>query len=573
MVPFSADQAAAVAFEVARVLESDILARAPSQSRILTYLSRCVQEGNATPSQYAIAVDGLGKPDSFDETSDSTVRVQIGRLRKSLGEYYRLNLPGQRHCIYIRKGEYRLRLGPVATAYPEIVSAADLHREPDEAAPAPVATLRPAKEQPSEASHAAPSPLLSPPPTTERSGWRPGWRSAAFGAALLAGLLTALSQFGDRPAAAGPAAYSDPPLLAKELQIAISADRGGSAAAVEQLLANDLDQVLQKSLVSRTPVGSTEEDPAYLVQLSVTDGESEAFDAFISLRDDEGRMIAERSFRADSVEQLRRTTRDIAIGFVAPAGRISRDIVSKIDSGPRNGFECFIMVENFRADGSQPGALLDQCATRFAHSSYYPYFAARQAFRSVQQLRADGGRVAPGSREWRNLLAVLQQSPDNAYANAVYSKLLIGAGQCAMARDSASRSFSRGRTYSALELAVIVDAYGCEETAGVRDYWDGRIARVADANPDRSSPLLEAYLLLGSIASGQEGLAGLRVDRPQLTGEAAQLTAFNRALQSYLEGRLTAQEMRVIRRILPTLIWNDETVAMIEAKLERRLAG
>jgi hypothetical protein len=59
--------------------------------------------------QYAIAVDALDRPPSFDPKIDSTVRVQIARLRSKLKEYYeregasnplRLSIPRGQHTLH-----------------------------------------------------------------------------------------------------------------------------------------------------------------------------------------------------------------------------------------------------------------------------------------------------------------------------------------------------------------------------------------------------------------------------------------------------------------------------------------
>ena len=59
-------------------------------------------------SEYAIAVDALGRNPDFDPRADATVRVQIARLRAKLKEFYegeglafplRLSIPVGRHEI------------------------------------------------------------------------------------------------------------------------------------------------------------------------------------------------------------------------------------------------------------------------------------------------------------------------------------------------------------------------------------------------------------------------------------------------------------------------------------------
>ncbi|WP_165420042.1 hypothetical protein [Edaphobacter modestus] len=57
---------------------------------MLTYLAEKVAGGEADQlKEYVVAIEGLGKPASYDPQQNSTVRIQVGRLRQKLAEYYR----------------------------------------------------------------------------------------------------------------------------------------------------------------------------------------------------------------------------------------------------------------------------------------------------------------------------------------------------------------------------------------------------------------------------------------------------------------------------------------------------
>lgn len=68
-----------------RVLESEALRSAPVSRSLLLFLWN---HRNERLSEYAVAVDGLGRSSGFDPKSDATVRVQIARLRTKLKEFY-----------------------------------------------------------------------------------------------------------------------------------------------------------------------------------------------------------------------------------------------------------------------------------------------------------------------------------------------------------------------------------------------------------------------------------------------------------------------------------------------------
>lgn len=69
-------------------------------------------------SEYELATEVLGRPQDFDPKTDSTVRVQIGRLRQRLKEY--AQLPDADHSLELEipLGVYRLQVRERPTAPP-----------------------------------------------------------------------------------------------------------------------------------------------------------------------------------------------------------------------------------------------------------------------------------------------------------------------------------------------------------------------------------------------------------------------------------------------------------------------
>lgn len=65
-----------------------------------------------------MAIDGLGRRGDFDATSDSSARVQMVRLRKTLENQYAQHGPVDELCVYLQPGCYTVRLGKLAVAYP-----------------------------------------------------------------------------------------------------------------------------------------------------------------------------------------------------------------------------------------------------------------------------------------------------------------------------------------------------------------------------------------------------------------------------------------------------------------------
>lgn len=89
-------------------------ARAPVMRKLLVFLVEQTLSGRGdTLKAYQIAVDALGRSESFDPQSDSYPRVQVGRLRKMLDEAYRLDAQGAEPTyprLMIQKGSYKVHL-------------------------------------------------------------------------------------------------------------------------------------------------------------------------------------------------------------------------------------------------------------------------------------------------------------------------------------------------------------------------------------------------------------------------------------------------------------------------------
>ena len=83
------------------------LARSPQLARFLNYIVEAKLNGNeANIKAYSIAVDVLGRPQSFDPQSDPIVRVQARRLRAALDEYYAGDGADEAIRFYLPVGRY-----------------------------------------------------------------------------------------------------------------------------------------------------------------------------------------------------------------------------------------------------------------------------------------------------------------------------------------------------------------------------------------------------------------------------------------------------------------------------------
>ncbi|WP_260737255.1 hypothetical protein [Tunturiibacter lichenicola] len=95
--------------QIQRILRSDEFRTSESLRRLLIYLAEKSASGEADQlKEYVIAIDGLGKPSSYDPQHSSAVRIQIGRLRQKLSEYYRDQGKDDLVVVELPKGRFRL---------------------------------------------------------------------------------------------------------------------------------------------------------------------------------------------------------------------------------------------------------------------------------------------------------------------------------------------------------------------------------------------------------------------------------------------------------------------------------
>ena len=91
--------------QLQRILNSKLFAASHRSQDFLRYVVERSLAGS-TPKEYAIAVDVFGRGADYDPAVDATVRVEAGRLRSRLREYYETEGKYDPVCISIPKGSY-----------------------------------------------------------------------------------------------------------------------------------------------------------------------------------------------------------------------------------------------------------------------------------------------------------------------------------------------------------------------------------------------------------------------------------------------------------------------------------
>src|SRR5579875_1387324 len=96
--------------QVERVLHSEEFRGSEVLRRLLRFLAEKSASGEADDlKEYTVAIEGLGKPSTYDPRHNSAVRIQVGRLRQKLADYYRTEGLEDTLIIDIPKGRFKLK--------------------------------------------------------------------------------------------------------------------------------------------------------------------------------------------------------------------------------------------------------------------------------------------------------------------------------------------------------------------------------------------------------------------------------------------------------------------------------
>jgi hypothetical protein len=101
--------------ELDRLLASETLRASESLRRLLGYLGQAYLAGTSKQlKEYSIGRDAMGKPEDYDPRVDASVRVQVGKLRQRIEQYYREEGTSAPARITLPKGHFELGFEPMA---------------------------------------------------------------------------------------------------------------------------------------------------------------------------------------------------------------------------------------------------------------------------------------------------------------------------------------------------------------------------------------------------------------------------------------------------------------------------
>lgn len=100
---------AGYAAQLQRILGSKTFRNTEALKRLLDYLVRqSFEPGARELKEYTIGIEAFGKPPDYDPKTDSSVRVQVSKLRQKLDEYYRTEGANDPLVMELPKGHFQL---------------------------------------------------------------------------------------------------------------------------------------------------------------------------------------------------------------------------------------------------------------------------------------------------------------------------------------------------------------------------------------------------------------------------------------------------------------------------------
>jgi hypothetical protein len=116
---------------VEKILHSQVFRSSESLRRLLRFLADKTIAGEADQlKEYSVGLDAFGKPADYDPRQDSAVRIQVGRLRQKLSEYYLTEGKEDPVVVELPKGGFKLHFETRPEAAPRVATTVVQPPEP-----------------------------------------------------------------------------------------------------------------------------------------------------------------------------------------------------------------------------------------------------------------------------------------------------------------------------------------------------------------------------------------------------------------------------------------------------------
>lgn len=529
--------------EVEQILADPAFLNAPVQSRLLRYLCEQTTAGGTGPDQFAVAVDGLGKSANYDLSTDSYPRVQISRLRRNLRGFYSRQQSGEGMCVFLRQGDYKLRLAPIERAYPDL--AARLVPQQRDGAPQHAGRSGPTPTIASADLHIS-STSFGPEPRTAIPRW---WRAAAVLTLALALAVVLAIVMG------GSSRGRQAPVVALSLQLPEQAD-----PASRELAANAV-RVIRRELAN-SKVSKLASDPAsastYEVTLTFGTSADGLTEVDLALLDQSNNMLSSKTVTLTGSRQLfLQEIQAASLSLVSPVGAIATAERAQISSEPRSDYECFLLASLTRAFEISSAARSEQCLATFPDSEYRANWLGRRAFILYDRQILSGQPVTMEGPAWQALQQALEVDPRDPFANFVAAKVQLARENCAGAETFISRALDNGMSYPML---IVTATAGVSDCAAQFTDWNRRkslVASILDLTPPGDA-VLQLNLELAAIAIDRPDLARRLVNKGFIgsheTPAARAALLFERILT---EPGFAASHRTELEQIVAAFVWSS----------------
>lgn len=425
-----------------RILQGSQFHSSPTLVRLLKWLVAETLAGRGDLiKSYTIAVEGLGRPEEFDSQADSYPRVQIVRLRKALQIHYAQQAPAQELCLYLQPGSYRIRLGRLENAYPQLYRP--LARE-----------MRPV--------HAPEEAVVSNPPRASEGSSRlfslqPARRQALWAAGALAGVLLITMSLGNfarfSPEQKTGVRRNHSPV------VVLAAVEGGNTPQSEAI-ADDAYAVLadglSRSWVARIRLGpsgdssSSGASPAnYRLETQISESAEGDQLLFARLNDASSSTIVWSTTQPmDSSKSMMDNIGPVIAQLTGPYGAIARNEAKLIKGNYAPGYPCLLHYLSFlQSRDPTLGSKVSRCLQEPSPETRLE--SVRLAFRAfylMDSYKAAPNRATSLERALKISRQAAELDPKEAYAQFSVSRTYFIKNDC-----------GSGRRYS--QLAVAANPY------------------------------------------------------------------------------------------------------------------
>lgn len=527
-----------LSIEAARVLDDLLFRRSPVQSRLLAFLVERTLGKGKPPTQFEVAVDGLGKHDDYDIENDSYPRVQISRLRKNLENYYSRNLPNDGFAIALEKAHYRLQLVPIEKAV----------------------TVKNGSKQDA--------------PLTKLVNAGRSVRTMAWVLGLMLISLAVWGNFGS-PLGWVDEDKTEGPSTPSVLLVIDAVDSAGDLTTPQEILEitkQTANIQLANSFVS-DPIGRFALRNAADYNLSIAFGPAPRKQqiAFISLSTRKGAVLYSDTIAYSPTNPTNYAAELEAslVYITSPNGSIAKNERPSKGEESSSGYACFLSIESRRAKGADALGLLDECIKKYPESDYRAFWYARRSFLGFQGLVQKQIPIVKKGKPWEDLQLAFEADRFNAFANFVGAKVELAVGNCPAALQYVDTALEKGRSYPTLIAGMEAHAASCINTNPDTAIISAHMAALVEYNPD-PDPLLNMYMLIAALAS-DDMLTAQQIARRNLIENPetpAEVTLYL-LQQSINDNNFAVENRQRLTNSLNLFIWNkDVNNALIKTLMQ-----